>query len=81
MEWGPYVVDGLLRVRVKPNASETTLLGYDEQRHAILIAVAAAPEDNKANLALLKFLKKQLGKPVRLKSGATSRDKIIEIIE
>jgi uncharacterized protein (TIGR00251 family) len=37
--------------------------------------------DNKANKYLEKFLKKYFGKEVVIKSGFTSRNKIIEILE
>jgi uncharacterized protein (TIGR00251 family) len=74
-----YLRNNRLHVHVKPNAPETKLQGYDKARDAVTIAVAAPPENNKANIALLKFVKKQLGRPVALKSGATSRDKVIEV--
>ncbi|MBI4151206.1 DUF167 domain-containing protein [Candidatus Woesearchaeota archaeon] len=72
------LTSGKFSVRVKPNAKETALVGVKDGTY--VISIAAKPEGNKANIALLKFLKKQLGKQVRLVSGATSRDKLIEIL-
>lgn len=45
------------------------------------VAVAAPPEDNKANLALIKFLSKKLKKQVRIVSGFGSKTKILEILD
>lgn len=77
MNLNQYVQNGKLSVRAKPNAKETKITGYDEERKAVLIDIAAPPEDNKANIELLKFVKRQLGKTVLLKSGATSREKVL----
>jgi uncharacterized protein (TIGR00251 family) len=76
-----YVKEGKLKVRVKPSAAKTEILGYDESHDVIKISVAAPPEDDKANIALLKFVKKQLGKQVKLHSGGTSRNKTLLVIE
>jgi hypothetical protein len=69
--------DGVrLRVRAQPNAKRSALVGaYGD---ALKIAVAAPPEDGKANAALAEFLAEALNLPagaVRLARGATSRDK------
>jgi uncharacterized protein (TIGR00251 family) len=79
MNLNDYVKNGKLHVRVKPSAPKTEILGYDDARNAVKIAVAAPPEDNKANLELLKFVRKQTGKRITLVSGKTSRDKVLEI--
>ncbi len=79
MDITQHIKNGKLAVRVKPSASETAIIGYDAEREAVIISVAAQPEDNKANIALLKFLKKQLKKQVRLVSGAKSRDKVVSV--
>ncbi|MBI4145160.1 YggU family protein [Candidatus Woesearchaeota archaeon] len=81
MDWSAHIHNHHIKVRARPGADETKVLGCDEARHAVKISVAAPAQDNKANILLLKFLKKQLGKQVRLVSGATSRDKVVEIVE
>lgn len=45
----------------------------------VKIRLRSAPEDNKANLELVKELKKALGAEVRIVSGIKSRHKTIEI--
>lgn len=74
-----YVVNNRLAVRAKPSSPKTEMLGFDEARKAVKIAIAAPPEDNKANIKLLKFVRKQLGRPVKLISGQTSHDKVLEL--
>ena len=73
-----YIKDGLLKVRVKPNSNKTEITGYDKAREAVKISLAAPPDKGKANQELLKFLKKELGCRVEIKSGLTSREKTIK---
>ena len=65
-----------LAVVVKPSAHRTEVLSEEP---VVRIAVAAPPEDNRANVELLKFLRKELG-PCRLVSGATSKRKVVEFL-
>jgi uncharacterized protein len=62
---------------VKPNAKKTMVKGYDEERKAYLLDVNAPPENNKANQELIKYLSKITGKKPRIKSGLTSKKKLI----
>jgi len=65
------------KVIVKPNSSRTEYIGVDDKgRHKISLKERA--EDNKANLALVKFFKKEFGFSVRIKSGLTNKEKLIE---
>jgi len=74
-----YIKYGILRVIAKPNSPETKVLGYDEGKQAVKMAVAAPPEKGKANFELAKFLSKKLGKEVKLMSGATARLKVFRV--
>ena len=66
-------------VTVKPNSKCTKYEGIDKRgRHKILIKEKA--EDNKANIALIKFFRKEFKLNVKIKSGLTSREKTIEIL-
>ena len=71
-----HLIGRRLSLIVKPNAHKTEIV----QESPLKIAIAAPPENDKANIELLKFLKRHLG-PVRLVSGATSRKKIVELID
>jgi hypothetical protein len=70
-----------LKVKVSPSAGKTELLGVMSDG-TIKIAVAATPENNKANLELLKFLAKELEVrkyQIRIVSGASEKTKLIKI--
>ena len=69
------VSDGMLIVKVKPNASATKVVSYSPLK----IAVKAVPENGKANVELIRFLTKELKKSVRLVKGATSRTKVFKV--
>jgi len=66
-------------VIVKPGSNKDEYLGIDEKgRHIVRIKNKAI--DNKANIGLIKFFKKEFNIRIRIKSGLTSREKIIEVI-
>ncbi|MBI4452211.1 DUF167 domain-containing protein [Candidatus Woesearchaeota archaeon] len=69
------------KIIVKPNARENRIEGFDNQRNAYIVHVKAKPEDNKANIEIIKFLLKHFKKRVRIASGFKSKEKIIEIID
>lgn len=66
-------------MKITPNAPQTELRSSDN--NILKIAVAAPPEKNKANHELIRFFKKQFNINVRIKSGAASRQKILEITQ
>lgn len=69
-----------LRLRVKPGARKTAIVGI--HGGALKVSVAAAPEKGKANRAVVKLLAEALGLPpsaVTITSGETSQDKAAEI--
>lgn len=69
-----------IKIRAVPNAPKSAVAG--EYGEAIKIKVAAQAMDGKANTELVKFLSKRLGisrNDIRICSGETSRDKLVEI--
>lgn len=70
----------LLTVHVQPGAKRTEVAGlYGD---ALKIRLAAPPVDGKANAALTAFVADRLGlakSAVHLKSGQTSRRKVLEV--
>ena len=72
--------DGTLKVIVKPSSSKTEIIGWDNNRNCLKLSVAAAPNKGKANVELIKFLHRKLGKKVRIVGGARSREKIVKIV-
>jgi uncharacterized protein (TIGR00251 family) len=69
-----------VRLRVKPGGRRDRLRGA--HAGALKVELGARPERGKANAALIRFLAEVLGVPrsaVDIVSGATSRDKLVEI--
>ena len=69
-----------VRVRVKPRASKSRVLG--EKEGALEVAVAAPPVDGEANAELIRTLAKHLGVPrsaVTLEAGEASRQKRVRV--
>ncbi|MGZ4339312.1 MAG: DUF167 domain-containing protein [Gaiellaceae bacterium] len=70
-----------LQLRVSPGAAHSAVVG----RHGAgwKVRVAAAPEDGKANAALVRLLADTLAVPARdveIVSGHGSRDKIVALV-
>jgi uncharacterized protein (TIGR00251 family) len=70
-----------LTLHIQPGAKKTEVTGlYGD---ALKIRLAAPPVDGKANAALIEFVVDRLGvakSAVSLKSGQTSRRKVLEVI-
>jgi uncharacterized protein (TIGR00251 family) len=70
----------ILDVKVTPGASKNEILDVREGR--LRVKIAAAPEDGKANAALLSFLAETLGiakKEITLIRGEKSRQKTVAV--
>ncbi len=71
-----------LTLHIQPGAKKTEVAGlYGD---ALKIRLAAPPVDGKANAALIEFVAARLGlarSAVSLKSGQTSRRKVLSVID
>ena len=81
-EWLRVAADGriTLTLHIQPGAKKTEFAGLHGD--ALKIRLAAPPVDGKANDALIKFVAETLKLPksaVNLKSGQTSRRKVLEV--
>ncbi|MBI2138084.1 YggU family protein [Candidatus Woesearchaeota archaeon] len=72
------IPEKVFRALIKPGAGRSEILGFDAERKAYRIAIKAPAHDNKANKELIRFLAKALGRRVAIKSGFSSREKLIE---
>lgn len=68
------------KIITKPNSKENKVEGFDKERNAYRISIKAKPENNKANIEIIKFLSKVLKRRVKIVSGLKSKEKIIEIV-
>jgi uncharacterized protein (TIGR00251 family) len=69
-----------ITVKVKPNSKEQKIIEEDDG--SLTIRLKSPPVDGKANEELIKVLSKKYSVPksyIRIKSGASSRQKLIEI--
>jgi len=67
----------IVRIKVKPNSREQKIEQISDNEFKIYLK--ERPEENKANLELLKLLKKEFKKNVKIIKGKTSRNKVVEI--
>jgi hypothetical protein len=70
----------ILRIRIKPNAKQSRIEQTDTGEW--VVSLQAPPVDGQANQALIKLLTKEWGiaqSRIQIKSGQTSRHKLIEI--
>lgn len=71
-----------VRIRVIPNASRDAVAGWQEG--VLRVKLQAVPEGGRANRALIAFLSRELGchrREIRILSGETSRQKVVEVPE
>jgi hypothetical protein len=81
-DWLRVAADGriTLTLHIQPGAKKTEFAGLHGD--ALKIRLAAPPVDGKANEALIRFIADTLKLPksaINLKSGQTSRRKVLEV--
>jgi uncharacterized protein (TIGR00251 family) len=70
-----------LSIRARPTSQKNRIVGVMEDG-SIKIDIAAEPEDNKANIELIKFLAEQFGinrQQISIIGGIATRRKIVRI--
>jgi uncharacterized protein len=76
----PPLESACLKLRVAPKSAQDAIVGWHGD--ALKIKVRAAPENGRANAAVVKLLAETLGLPraaIVLESGHTSRDKRVRV--
>lgn len=76
----------LIKVKVKPHAGEQSVEKISDELFAeegyeglYFVRLKSAADEGKANLELVKVLSKFFGKDVKIKSGFTSRMKVVQV--
>lgn len=76
----------LIKVKVKPNAGEERVERLSDDLFSekgiegfYFVKLKSAPEGGKANMELVKVLSKAFDSRAKIKSGYTSRWKVVEI--
>lgn len=66
----------IINVKAHPNSEKQKIV---REGKSYIVYLKSSPENNKANIELIKLLKKYFNKEVKIKTGFTSRKKIIEV--
>lgn len=66
-----------ISIKIHPNSSQEKIERIGDKEYEIWIKEKA--EKNKANIELIKLLKRYFKKPVKINSGFSSRNKIVEV--
>ncbi|MBI4448747.1 DUF167 domain-containing protein [Candidatus Woesearchaeota archaeon] len=80
LEKGFFASRAAFTIRVRTKAQETKITGILPDG-TITLDVAAVPEDNKANLEIIKFFTRKIGCRVEILVGKTSKEKVLRILE
>lgn len=67
----------IIKAKVKPNSNFEKIEKISENEYKINLN--SAPDKNKANIELVKILKKHFKKDIKIIKGMKSRDKIVEV--
>jgi uncharacterized protein (TIGR00251 family) len=68
-----------IKLKVKPNSIKEEIIKINEDEY--MVYLKSPPKEGKANLELLKLLKRYFKKPVKIVFGFNSRNKVIEILD
>ena len=69
-----------IKVKVKTNSSKQEIMEFGDHRY--LIYLKSAPENNEANIEMIKLLSKHLGVPsgrIRIVAGQFNNEKVLDI--
>lgn len=67
----------IIKIKVHPHSGRKEIIRVDDDSYKVYLKKPA--EDNKANIELLKLLKRRFGVEAKIIKGLTSRNKIVEI--
>ena len=79
MDIQQYIKTNHLKILVRPNSPKTEIVGWDSARDVLRVNIHAKPEDNEANIEVVKYFSKLLKKKVVIKSGLRSKEKLLFI--
>lgn len=80
MEFQKYINNNYLKILVKTNSPKTEITSWDEAKCVLKVNVHAKPENNEANIEVVKYFSKLLKKKVIIKSGTRSKEKLLFIV-
>ena len=66
----------LINIKVKIKSSEQRI---EKSGDGLIVYLKSEPENNKANIELIKLLRKYFGQDVNIIKGKTSRNKVVKV--
>ncbi len=66
------------RIIVKPNSPKNKIINFDKEKNTYRVNIKERPEQNKANIEIIKFFSKLLKKKVKIIKGLKSREKVLK---
>lgn len=67
----------IIKIKVKPNSEKHEIIKIKDSEYKISLKQRA--ENNKANIELIKLLKRYFKKDARIIKGLKSKEKIVEV--
>ncbi len=68
-----------IKVYIKPNSKNSEFCGFDYDKGCFIFRIKAPAIDNKANIALMNYVKKNFKANCKLISGEKSKIKILAV--
>ena len=68
----------IIKVKINPNSGKQEVVKSSEKGFVVYVKKPA--QEGKANLELIKLLQRYFKKKIKIKSGFTSRNKIVEVV-
>ena len=65
-----------MKILVKPNSKENSI-EFNKQKNIYVVSVKEKPQNNKANIAVLKLMKKKFNKKFKIIQGLKSKEKLL----
>ena len=69
MDIEDHIKHNSLKIIVKPNSKKNEILGYNKEKQAIRVSIKAPPENNKANIEIIKFFNRLTKKQTKIIKG------------
>jgi len=66
----------LINIKVKIKSGEQRI---EKSGDGLIVYLKSEPENNKANIELIKLLRKYFGQDVNIIKGKTSRNKVVKV--
>ena len=68
-----------IKIYIKPNSKKNEFCGFDKDKGCFIFRIKAPAIDNKANIALIDYVKKDFKADCKLISGEKSKIKILAV--